>query len=303
MAIRASGGQGGGQGGGNGRSSGEDQFLQDLANSLNQSGGGQSGSDYPGEVYMGRDRQRVAGREEAGSFYTDRWVTGEEASLLYNSWSEKKRRDFIAQAKIGGLLQPEAGEMEGAQLWRALVEAASYYGVDKKQKVSPWDILSSYTNQAGTTGEWTRDTSNPDFEVNLQTGERRYVGPQFKTTTQTSVDFTDPSTAAAIATSLWQQLMGRDPGAGELGTFAEALRQAEERNPITATTTTEFDPTTGEAIGSNTVTEGGMTDAGRQYLAEQRVKGTQEYADVQAATTYADAFENLIWGAPNLGGV
>ncbi|ONK10382.1 hypothetical protein STBA_11040 [Streptomyces sp. MP131-18] len=231
----------------------------------------------------------------------ERWITGEEAIMEFYEWEARTRRDFIAQGKLSGLLAPDSGEMEGARLWEQLVGQAAFYGA-RDRKVTPWDILSGYVRQSGTaeTG-WRKDPSNPDFEVNMVTGERRYIGPKFKTTTDTAVNLTDPATAKAVAVATFQQLMGRDPGAGELTAWASALQAAEQSAPVTRTTTTEHDPITGEIIGSDSTTSGGVDAAGRQYLAEERVKGTQEYADVQAATTYANALENAVFGAPQLG--
>jgi hypothetical protein len=233
---------------------------------------------------------------------SDRWLTPEDALVEFNNWNDKTRADFIAQAKVAGLIDPEGGLIEGARLWRMLVEEAQYYGMND-QKVSPWDILTSYVKSSG--GEdavWQADPSNPDFEVNRLTGERRYTGPEFRTTSETRVDFSDPGTARAIATSVFQQMMGRDPGAGELERFANALHEAEQSNPVVATTTTQYDPVTGEAIGSDTSTEGGMSDAARELLATDQVKGKKEYARYQASTTYANALESAVWSAPGLGG-
>lgn len=231
----------------------------------------------------------------------ERIIPLSEAQQEFNRWPEKRRRDFIAQAKIGGLMPADGGMVEGARLWRMLTEEAVFYHA-QGQKISPWDIMSTYVKDAGgADAVWQRDPSNPDFEVNRLTGERRYSGPRFKTTTQSRTDLTDPATAAAVATSVWQQMMGRDPGAGELAGFASALQQAEQANPVQESTTTEYDPVTGEAVGSNTVSEGGLDAAGRQHMAQQRVKGTEEYGVVQAATTYSNSLEDAVWGAPGLG--
>jgi hypothetical protein len=265
----------------------------------------QGSSSYPGQVYMGsRKPVRVEGKGwMAPPGGLDNWVTGEEAEHAYNDWSAKKRQDFIAQAKIAGLIDVDGGEVEGAKIWRELVKEASYFGVGKKQKVSPWDILTGYVKaKGGGEAVWQKDPSNPDFEVNRLTGERRYVGPRFRTTTQQAVNFSDPATAAAIATRAFQDLMGRDPGKGELGAFADALHQAEANSPVVTSTTTEFDPATGEAIGSNSTSSGGVDAAGKQYMAEQRVKGTKEYGVVQATTNYQNVLEQLVWGSPSLGG-
>lgn len=283
-------------------------------------------SAYPGLVYMGQERDRVDAPPAPGApsqqqrddpryrpptrlrpGQRDRWLTGEEAVLEYYTWDTKRQRDFLAQAKVGGLLDPQAGIMEGAQVWAALVEQAAFYGAQNERgraaKMSPWDILSTYMRDAGGSpaSPWQRDPSNPDFRLNALTGERQYVGPRWRTQTDSSVNFTDPSTAKALATSVFQQLMQRDPNPGELGAWAEALRQAEQQSPVTRTTTTEHDPVTGEIIGTNTVTDGGLDAAGQQYLAEQQVKGTQEYADTQAGTTYMGALESLVFGSPSLG--
>lgn len=291
-------------------------FAKALADAVaSQAGGGGSSSRYPGQVYMGpgrTERYMISGGQKTGEGigaprYGSRqvgggWVTGEQAEHDYNDWSEKKRQDFIAQAKIAGLINADGGEAEGANLWRSLVKEASYFGVSKKNKISPWDILSSYVKAKGGAGAvWQKDPSNPDFEINALTGERRYVGPQFKTTTDRRVDFSDPATAAAIATRVFQDLMGRDPGKGELGTFADALHSAEAQNPTFTTTTTEFDGQ-GQPVSQSSTSQGGMTDAGREYLAQQKVKGTKEYGVVQAVTNYQNVLESAVFGSPTASG-
>lgn len=298
MAFKAEGG-GGSVSSIPGLSGEEAAALSQLLSQQAANAGGTSA--YPGQVYMG---QMASGSgHPTQRRYADNWMVGEEAEAEYNSWSAKRRQDFIAQGKVAGLIDFDGGDMEGANLWRALVKEASYFGVSKKQKVSPWDILSGYVKGKGGGGAvWQSDPSNPDFQVNRLTGERRYVGPRFKTTTQKSLDFSDPATAAAVATRAFQDLMGRDPGKGELGAFADALHAAEAKSPVVTTTTTEFDPTTGEPVSSDSTSSGGLDAAGKSYMAEQRVKGTKEYGAVQATTNYQNVLEGLVWGAPELGG-
>jgi hypothetical protein len=263
-------------------------------------------SNYPGLVYLGSKKPGPHGGSgmvapDGGNY--DNWVTGEQAEHAYNDWSAKRRQDFVAQAKIAGLIDIDGGEVEGAKIWRELVKEASYFGIGKKQKVSPWDILTGYVKAKGGGGAvWQKDPSNPNFEVNRLTGERRYVGPRFRTTTQQSVNFSDPATAAAVATKVFQDLMGRDPGKGELGAFADALHQAEAGSPVVTSTTTEYDPVTGEPVSSSSTSSGGVDEAGKGYLAQQRVKGTKEYGVVQATTNYQNVLENLVWNSPSLGG-
>jgi hypothetical protein len=159
--------------------------------------------------------------------------------------------------------------------------------------VSPLDILSGYV-KSNSNGGWIKQG---DFEVNPVTGERRYVGPKFKTTTQTNVNMTDPATARAIATKVFQDLLGRDPGQGEISAYAQALSQSEQQNPSTTTTTTQYDPTTGEATNSSSISEGGMTADGQALLASDEIKKGKEYGATQAATTYQNALEQAVYGS------
>lgn len=287
----------------------ESAYFQKLTAALGANATNTAGeSRYPGEVYMGAAppiRVEGIGYIEPKGEDRYRWVSGEEAEVEYNSWTPKERQDFIAKAKVAGLIQIDGGDVEGGRIWRELVKEASYFGVKKSQRVTPWDLLNGYIKGkggSGPLGEWQKDTNNPDFEVNVLTGARRYVGPRFKTVTSNRVDMTDPATAAAIATRVFQDLMGRNPGKGELEGFSKALSQAEMQSPISTTTTVEFDPATGEQIGQTALTEGGLDAAGKAYLAEQNVKKTKEYGAVQSATTYSNAVENAVWGAPQIGG-
>jgi hypothetical protein len=220
---------------------------------------------------------------------TPKWMTTDQATNQYFNWTQKQRDDFRAKGLLSGLLTQGAGDMEAYGLWSSLVKQSALYGAQGKQ-VSPMDILSGYV-KANSSGGWIKDG---DFEVNPVTGERRYVGPRFKTTTQTNTNFTDPATARAIATTMFQQLLGRDPGKGEIGQYASALAASERDNPSTTTTTTEYDPTTGEPIGSNSTTTGGLTDEGRSLLASDEIKDKAEYGATQAATTYMQALQQAV---------
>lgn len=228
-----------------------------------------------------------------GSPAKPRWLSEDDADAEYFTWSQKQRDDFRAKGLLSGMLTQGAGDLEAYSLWQQLVKQASGYGA-KGRKVSPLDILSGYVKD-NSKGGWVK---NGDFEVNPLTGEKRYIGPKFKTTTQTAADLTDPATARAIATSVFQDLLGRDPGQGEIAGYAQALAASEQENPSTTTTTTQYDETTGEAMGSSSVTTGGVTDQGRQLLAEDKIKQGKEYGAVQAATTY----ENALQAAVNGGG-
>lgn len=262
-----------------------------------------------GKVYMGSERIMTYGGQKTGEgtgaprYGTkDNWASESDAISSFYGWSTKKQRDFLAQGIIGGQLKLGDGPMEAGKLWTKLVKEASMYG-KVGRKVSPIDLLASYVGAAGGSGKsaW---QSMGAFEVNTVTGEKRYAGPgQYlgggvARQTDTRTDLTDPDTAKAMATKLFQDLMGRDPGAGELGAFGKALGAAEAASPITQTTDTTYSTDTGQQLSSNTTSSGGLAADAKQYIGEQQIKKKKEYGVNQAVTTYQNAFENLIYGAP-----
>jgi hypothetical protein len=297
----------------------------DALNALIQSLAGSSTGTGGDKVYMGLrpSRERTytsyaqavaAGQAQISQNYTSyaqavaagkkqaaarkNYMSTYEALASYDNWTTKKQDDFLAKLKISGLVQSDAGPIEAYKVWEALVNESARKTANG-QDVSPFDILGSYVSQAGGTGKgaWVKDASGK-WETNAVTGERRYVGPRFSTTTDSRIDYTDPATARAIATKMFQDMMGRDPGKGELSSFGSALSAAEASNPTVATTTTEYNTTTGEAVGSSTVSKGGVAEAGKEQLAEEQIKGKKEYGATQAATTYMNALENAVYGAP-----
>lgn len=225
-------------------------------------------------------------------------IPSSEALADIDHWSGKQLNDFIAHGIMAGQLQEDAGPIEAKALWKKLVNTSKDYTTAGRH-ISPWDVLSMYItgqeSRSKSAGAW---YTQGDFQINRYTGEKKYIGARFKTTTQQSVDLTDPVTAKAIATSVFQQLMGRDPGKGELGGYAAALRHAEENSPVVQQTTTEYDPETGEPTGSSSTSSGGFGADAKTYMAQQRVKGTKEYGANQAATTYENALENTVFNNP-----
>lgn len=278
-----------------------DPYLKALEQ-FAQAGGG---SADPGKVYMGKGYNSAYGPHGgSGGVAPDKghdlWVSTKEAESEFYKWSSKKQSDFTAQGILSGLLKLGDGPMEAGSLWKKLVKEASNYGA-AGQKVTPIDLMASYVKASGGANAWTQQGV---FEINTQTGERRYVGPGTylgdgkSQQTDSRVDLTDPDTARAVATKLFQDMMGRDPGQGELGSFASALHSAEEASPVVSTTTTQYDLETGQPIGSDTTQSGGLTSEARSYIGEQQVKKKKEYGAYQAATTYQNAFDALIFGGP-----
>ncbi|MFC5799125.1 hypothetical protein [Streptomyces formicae] len=265
------------------------------------------GTSAPGRVYFGEEKYQTYGGAKTGEGRglprygsRSRWLSEEQAMNEFYGWTDKKRQDLLAQMVLAGMLPVGSGVIEAEEGWRKLVQSASRFGA-ADQKVSPFDLLTGYVKAAGGQNAWRQMGA---FEVNTVTGEKRYAGPGVylgggrASQTDTRVDLTDPDTARAMATKLFQDMMGRDPGAGELGAFAKALGSAEAANPITQTTITQYDMETGQAISQDTSSAGGLSAEGKAYIGEQQIKGKKEYGVTQAVTTYQNAFEDLIYGSP-----
>lgn len=269
----------------------QNQTLQNFMNSL--AAGASSGS---GKVWMpgpsGQSTHLPPNAPPSAQQFSGKWSTVDDATNQYFNWTQKARDDFRAKGLLSGLLTQGAGDMEAYSLWASLVKQSALYGAQDKP-ITPMDILSGYV-KSNSNGGWVKQG---DFEVNPVTGEKRYIGPKFKTTTQSQTNMTDPATARAIATKVFQDLLGRDPGQGEIAAYADALSQSELANPSTTTTTTQFDPTTGEPVNSSSISEGGMTADGQALLASDAIKKKKEYGATQAATTYQNALEQAVYGS------
>lgn len=287
-------------------SSGEDAGASKFLSGTTAGGGG-GGNVYMGQKYQGTMNSPHGGSgsvaPDKGAAYT---LPLNDAYSVFDSFSGKQLRDFINKGIVAGQLKDDAGFMEGRALWKKLVDASASLTAAGRQ-VTPSDVLDSYLGSGplGKAGQlsnqsvWqTQYRGGRKFLVNSQTGEVKYQGPQFETTYSKTIDLTDPTTAKAIATSIFQQLMHRDPGKGEMAQFASALNTAEQNSPVVTNTTTEYDMNTGEAIGQTNKSTGGFGADAKQYLAQQQAKKNKEYGAIQASTTYANALESAIFNNP-----
>lgn len=300
-----------------------------LADDFDTSAGGGGGAFNPGPyngatVFYGttsRNGRGSGGRigEIEATPSVPLFITPAEAYEDYfRNWTPQQRSDLRAKGILSGQLQEGAGDRETSRWWLQLVQQAAKYGA-AGQQVSPFALAQGYLDAAGgmtdqerfkqqrgsfpagaifdSSGKYTRTYRDGQFIVNELTGQRTYVGPKFKTTTDTRVDFTDPATARALTESIFQQLVGRNPGAGELGQFAAALSAAEAAAPTTTNTTSEYNDL-GEVVSQRSTTAGGLSEAGKQQLMKERLREKPEYGVYQAATTYANATKRAIWGGP-----
>lgn len=267
----------------------------------------------------GPGQSRVA----EGGGTTPVWMTPDEAYSRYFQMTDQQRQNLTALGIMSGQLPEKSGDLETAAWWKSLVEQSARYGATGAQ-VSPMDLASGYvTSSNGTltdqqkfdlrqggfpsgaifdsSGKYTRTYREGEFVVNEVTGQRNYVGPQFKTHTDTRVDLTDPQTAKALTRTIFQQLIGRDPVAGEYSKFADALKAAEQANPTVENVTEQYDAQ-GNVISTNTqavgALRGALSQQAQQQTLEELLKQTKEYGTQQAATTYMAATKKAIYGGP-----
>lgn len=285
-----------------------DPYKDALEKALAAGAGSSSGG---GQVYMGQV-SGMYGRDNSNGALSpsaeaqlqkrskDLIVSEDDALQEYYSWNAKKQSDFVSQLVLAGKVPLGSGMAEGAAQWEKLVKLSAKY-TKAGNKISPFDILATYVKASGGGNSW---TNAGVWQINTQTGERRYTGPGTylgdgkAQQVDTRVDLTDPDTARAVSTKLFQDLMGRDPGEGELAAFASALHSAEESNPVVSSTTTQYDMDTGQAISSDSTQSGGVTAEGQAYIGQQQIKKSKEYGAYQAATTYQNAFDAAVFGSP-----
>lgn len=212
------------------------------------------------------ERSRTAGRAK-------RLVSQDQAILEFYEWSDERRAQW-GQYLVGlGLI----GEDEASDFsvlrdnWEALVgEAANFAAVGKQ--VSPHEAAKLVA--LGRPGPGAGGI--PD-------GTR--------TSTSTQVDLTDPQTARALVNEVLASQLGREATPDEVAEFTRVLNAAERANPVSTSTTTQYED--GAAASQSSVTSGGLGAAGAQQLLVDQARATPNYAEYQAAST----FMNLLMGA------
>jgi hypothetical protein len=191
----------------------------------------------------------------------------------YYAWGDQQRQDFRNKLALIDKTALSAPDSTIATAWADYVQQSANYlagGIT----LSPTDIL--------------------DKDIAVKTTPAADT-----TSTQTTSDttLTGKLDAAAIFKSAAQSLMGRDPTANETAQFQTLLNSQEAANPTTANITTTTDAQ-GNAKNTTRTTQGGITGAGAQLLAENMAKQNPETGAYQAATTYMNALLGLVGRAP-----
>jgi hypothetical protein len=196
------------------------------------------------------------------------------ATNMYYQWTQAQQNEFRAQYALVDSNAYTATDQALATDWAGLVNQAAAYA-QAGQAVTPWDVLAKdISSNSGGIGK-----DNKEVTKNVS-----------------NVTLTSQQDANAIFVSAAQSLLGRAPTADEEAAFHANLNQVETANPTISTVEKEYNPE-GFVVSQDTLkSTGGVGTTAAENLAEQNIRGTSEYANYQAATTYMGALQQLLSG-------
>lgn len=201
------------------------------------------------------------------------YIDTNSASNMYYNWTSAQQNQFRAKMQLINSNYSTATDADLASAWGSLVtQSASYHTAG--QDVTPWDILAKDIASNGG-GKGKADTT------------------QLKNITTTTLTSAPDSNALFMAAA--QSLIGRAPTADEMKAFQANLNSQERANPLQRTQEISYTPQ-GYPIYNDKNVAGGVSEAAKQNLAQQDLKGTTEYANYQASTTYMGALQELLGG-------
>lgn len=218
---------------------------------------GRPGSDELSGAYIARNKKAL---EEARTHVRD-------------------RQRLAALAKQIGVDPNQPGAL--GILWLdAVDEARTAAAVDPgiaSLERGPWEILESWAKNKSYEGRALGK------EGKSLAGTRKQV--------QRNINFTDPTSARAIAMDGLRSLLDRDPTEAEIKQFMGALRGAEQGSPAVTTTTSTTDEE-GNLVESSSTTEGGV-EAGAFAETFLRKEHDAEADAVRAGQEYFNAAQQL----------
>jgi hypothetical protein len=204
------------------------------------------------------------------------YIDTNSASNMYYNWTPAQQSQFRSKMMLVDSTYSQATDADLATAWSSLVtQSAAYHTAGKD--VTPWDILAkNISSVAGKTGS---KLSNADIVKNV-----------------TNTQLTSAPDSNAIFQAAAQSLIGRAPTADEMKAFQANLNSQERANPAQSQIETQYDANGNVQTQATTGTSGGVSDAAKSNLAQQDLRGTTEYANYQAATTYMGALQQLLGG-------
>jgi hypothetical protein len=209
-----------------------------------------------------------------GGGLTTQLVDAQAYAKQFYTWSTQQQNDLRAQLGLVNSSYLTATSDQIASAWFDYIRQAAQSTANGKP-VSPSDLISSdiASNNGG------KGKGNDILTRNIST-----------------TSLTSAPDANAIFTAAAQSLIGRAPNANEMAAFKANLNSSETANPVNQTIQYEYNPQ-GFLVDKNVLkSSGGETDAAKQNLAMQQLRGTSEYANYQASTTYMGALQQLLQG-------
>lgn len=254
-----------------------------------------TGMGPTGRVYMGMGAAKytagpMAGAPLPGGGQAPQFLSYQDAVNAPLSWDQSTLDKFI----VDGTMKKIPGFSSNMGIDEVLAKWDDWVNLSMQQQargnnMSPMDVFNSYKSREGALvrrGNWMYDAA---------TGTPvKYVGPTSKTTTNTTVNEMSREDALALTKNAMAQMLGRGPTSQEVMQYMNILNGQARANPQVTTTTQQIDPETGEVTNTSSVSKGGISSAGLQAAAEEKMKGTAEHKEYAATTTYYDAFMQLL---------
>lgn len=192
-----------------------------------------------------------------------------DALIDYRNWSPERLKDWAERAYIYGYTTSPFDYQGALKTWQSMVkQAAIFHSGAGNPNISPDNVLEMF--QGGNAKELSK---------------RRAAGPRSITSTQNSINLTDPATARAAVNVTLRRMLGRDATDAEVHALTDAIHAKEKANPNSTTTTTQYDAS-GQAKSSSSVSSGGFGQDAVNALLESSAQKNPEYGEYQAAAFY-----------------
>ena len=199
----------------------------------------------------------------------DAITVGAAMNLPYN-WSAKHTAEVMKKMRAAGMNVKDFPSMMSG--WKLLVERASrMFTLSNGQKeVTPWDVLGLVKKESKAAGLLDHN------------------GNVVQTNVQRNVDDISEGEAWSAVRSAMSDLLGRKPSDQEVRDYASKLNAMAAKDPSITRTRTVTNQDTGRSH-TTTNTTGGFNEQDAMQEITDDIENTDEYAQVQSATTYFNA--------------
>lgn len=228
-----------------------------------------TGNKFSTEMGMPAPESEVSTSTTPG----DGTTTVVQAMNMPYTWDEDEIADAIKRMKAAGLQVDSFDSLVSA--WGSLVNrAAMTYSLSEgERKVTPWDVLDMYKNEAVAAGTWV-DPNRTETTVHRNVTE-----------------ITEGEAFASLQSTL-SQMLGRDPSDQEVRDFLYRGNQLAASNPSISRTVTQYK--NGDAVSSSTHTDPGYTAADMAMDAYGGAQNDPDYAEYRSGSYYFNALMSAL---------